>query len=411
MPATDLRQALNILDPEKALRTAAEIEAYFVERESSPLEDMIILLAEIDSPQKILFSGHRGSGKSTELGKLSLKLADTFYIIHYSIKSILNLFDLTYVDVLLSLGLELFRRATVDNLGVKKAVFQQVLDFHKEITREVEMGTAAQSGLQAELKLLVMKLSSKLGAEAKTREIIREKVSPRLSDLLENIDFVSREVERLTRKRLLFIVEDLDKTDLAKSKSLFYDYASSLLAPPVSIIYTFPIALRHDNAFIQIENYFVNSFVLPNIKTCQRDGGADPDGQACLETILTRRVENSLFEADSLSLLARNSGGIPRELITLARLACLEALKTKAARLTPDAVEQAMQRKRIDYQVLLSQEQLQFLDRIHQTKKVNNDEDHRQLLHNLSALEYRNHIGVWYDVHPLVTALLPEAPA
>ena len=410
MPAENLRQALNILDPERALRTADEIDDYFVEREQSPLVELKILLTDIESPQKVLFSGHRGSGKSTELGKLSLDLADEFYIVHYSIKSILNLFDLTYVDVLLSLGLELFRRATADRLGIKESVFQNVLDFQKEITKEVEMGVSAQPGVQAELNLYVVKLSSKLGAEARTREIIREKVSPRLSDLLENIDFVAREVERVTRKRLLFIVEDLDKTDLAKSKSLFYDYASSLLAPAVSIIYTFPIALRHDNAFIQIENYFINSYVLPNIKTCHRNGIEDPQGRSCLQDILTLRVADSLFEAGVLSQLAQYSGGIPRELISLARLACLEALKTKASIIIPASVDRAILRKRMDYQVLLSQEQLQLLAKIYQTKKVDNDEPFRQLLHNLSALEYRNDIGVWYDVHPLVAALLPEAP-
>ena len=410
MPATDLRQALNILDPERALRTRADIEAYFVEREQSPLEELKILLSDIQTPQKVLFSGHRGSGKSTELGKLSLELADNFYIIYYSIQSILNLFDLTYVDVLLSLGLELFRRATEDNLGVKEAVFQQVLNFQKEITQEVEMAVAAQPGLQAELNLFVVKLSSKLGAEARTREIIREKVSPRLSDLLENIDFVSREMERLTGKRLLFIVEDLDKTDLAKSKSLFYEYARSLLAPAVSIIYTFPIALRHDNAFIQIENYFVNSYVLPNIKTCHRNGEADLNGRACLEAILSRRVAPSLLAADVPARLAQYSGGVPRELISLARLACLDALKTNQPAIPLTAVERASRRKRMDYQVLLSQEQLHLLAKIHQTKQLDNDEPQRQLLHNLSALEYRNDIGVWYDVHPLVIELLPQAP-
>ena len=255
------------------------------------------------------------------------------------------------------------------------------------------MGTSAQPGVQAELNFLVVKLSSKLGAEAKTREIIREKVSPRLSDLLENIDFVAREVERATKKRLLFIVEDLDKTDLAKSKSLFYDYGSSLLAPKVSIIYTFPIALRHDNAFIQIENYFINSYVLPNIKICHRDGIEHQNGRSCLQDILTLRVANSLFETKALSQLAHYSGGIPRELISLARLACLDALKTKAAIITPAAVDRAILRKRMDYQVLLSQEQLQLLALIHQTKKIDNADPYRQLLHNLSALEYRNDIA------------------
>ena len=77
----------------------------------SPLEDLSILLQDTTDPQKILFSGHRGSGKSTELAKLTMELQDQFFIIHYSVKNILNLLDLTYEDVVLSIGLELFREA------------------------------------------------------------------------------------------------------------------------------------------------------------------------------------------------------------------------------------------------------------------------------------------------------------
>ena len=78
------------------------------------------------------------------------------------------------------------------------------------------------------------------------------------------------------------------------------------------------------------------------------------------------------------------------------------------ATITLKAVERAARRKRMDYEVLLTSTQLNLLRKIHETKNIENDEAHRALLHNLSALEYRNS-RVWYDVHPLVEPLLPEA--
>lgn len=80
MPATDLRRALNILDPESPLRTEEELREYFVARPLSPLTNLCLLLEASDDPQKVLFSGHRGSGKSTELAKLSHELQDRFFI-------------------------------------------------------------------------------------------------------------------------------------------------------------------------------------------------------------------------------------------------------------------------------------------------------------------------------------------
>ncbi len=71
-------------------------------------------------------------------------------------------------------------------------------------------------------------------------------------------------------------------------------------------------------------------------------------------------------------------------------------------------VEQAAARMRIDYEVLLTSEQLHLLRGVRERKRVENDEAHRALLHNLSALEYRNGEGVWYDVHPIVRPLLEE---
>jgi len=85
-------------------------------------------------------------------------------------------------------------------------------------------------------------LSGKLGVEDATREIVREKVSHRIGDLLENIDILSREVERHSGRRVLIIVEDLDKADLGTAKRLFYEHARSLAAPEVTVIYTFPTA-------------------------------------------------------------------------------------------------------------------------------------------------------------------------
>lgn len=404
--AENLTEALNILDPERALRTNVELRDFFVSRQMSPLQELSILLKDTRGSQKALFTGHRGSGKSTELAKLTQLLQDSFFIIHYSIKRILNLFDLKYVDVILSLGLELIREATEQKLKVKKQVLEHILDFAKEITREVETGVKEQAEVGAELNLYVAKLSSKLGTEDATRETVREKVSHRLSDLLESVDILGREIEKNTGKRILVIVEDVDKTDLETAKELFYGHATSLLAPAVSIIYTFPTALRHDNDFIQVEMNFPNVYILPNIKTRFRDDKEDKEGLQQLRTILTKRVKEDLFTDDALNNVARVSSGIPRELIALARRACLNARTSDKKIIDQNAVKQAARSKQKDYQVLLTSRQIDLLRNIRKTKRVENDEDHRSLLHNLSALEYQNDEGVWYDVHPLVEPLL-----
>jgi hypothetical protein len=77
-------------------------------------------------------------------------------------------------------------------------------------------------------------------------------------------------------------------------------------------------------------------------------------------------------------------------------------------RIEEQDVAQAVLARRRDYHILLEARQKDLLRQIHASKGVNNDPDHRALLHNLSVLEFRND-DVWYDVHPVVIPLLTES--
>ena len=209
---------------------------------------------------------------------------------------------------------------------------------------------------------------------------------PQLADRLHRVPPRAQDEHRL--REYVVIVEDLDKTDLDTVKQLFHGHAISLLAPSVSIVYTFPTALRHDNDFMQIEMNFPNVCILPNLKARSRDGEPDEEGLARLRDILTKRVNEVLFTSEALASVVRLSSGIPRELIALARRACLEAMRSGQPPIDEKHIERAAQSKRMDYQVLLTPDQLDLLRQVQHTKRVKNDEEHRGLLHNLSALEY-----------------------
>jgi hypothetical protein len=405
MLATNLTEALNALVPDRALSTPAELQHLYVARPSSPLKRLEMLLRSSQDPQKILFTGHRGSGKTTELAKLSHSLGNQFFIFRYSVIDRLNIYDITYVDVLLALGLEMFDIAAARKLRLSDALYAQMLAFTREVSTTVTTGSPFGGEVGGEINFAIAKLNAKLKIEDQTRKEVREKVSPRLSTLLETVDQVARAIEAETGKRILAIVEDLDKLDPATAKQLFYDHGSSLGAPRLSIIYTFPIALRHDNNFVQVRMSFPTTYVLPIFKTRTRGGETNEEAIPRCEEILTRRTERKLFEPLATRTLAEACGGVPRLLIAYARQACLEAMVDEKPTIDVSAVETALRSARRDYEVLLSRNQIATLKKVHRTKQVDNDEEHRELLHNLSCLEYWND-DVWYDVHPVVLPLL-----
>ncbi|MFN3929527.1 MAG: hypothetical protein ACK4OK_07835 [Thermoflexus sp.] len=108
--ARTLKEALNLFDPRVPLSGRA-LAAYYVERSDVPTQELKAYLEAMDEPVKILFSGHRGSGKSTELNRLAGLLKGRFFIVHFSVLEILNLTDLTYVDLILAIALRLLFRA------------------------------------------------------------------------------------------------------------------------------------------------------------------------------------------------------------------------------------------------------------------------------------------------------------
>jgi hypothetical protein len=404
MLATNLQEALNALVPDRALYTVADLQEFYVARPGSPLRRLEVLLSSSHDPQKILFSGHRGSGKSTELAKLSHRLQAQFFVVRYSVTDRLNIYDISYVDVLLALGLEMFDVAARFKLKLNDALYKQMLAFTKEVSEAVTTASPVSGEVGGEINFVIAKLNAKLKIEDQTRKEVREKVSPRLSTLLETVDQVAKSIEAETGKRVLAIVEDLDKVDPATAKQLFYDHGSSLGAPRVSIIYTFPIALRHDNNFVQVRMSFPTIYVLPIFKTRTRSGAPNDEALAKCEEILTRRTDARLFAPAVSRMLAEACGGVPRVLVSLARQACLAMVDDKDV-IDASAVQVAVTNLRRDYEVLLSRDQIQTLHKIHATKHIDNDEAYRGLLHNLSCLEYWND-DVWYDVHPVVEPLL-----
>jgi hypothetical protein len=405
MLAATLPEALNALAPDRALSTPDELQTLYVARPNSPLRPLELLLRSSRDSQKILFTGHRGSGKTTELAKLRLLLKDEFFIFRYSITDRLNLYDITYVDVLLALGLELFQTAVTSGLRLDNALYDQMLSFTKELSTTVSTSPSFAGEIGGEINFLIAKLNAKLKIEDQTRKEVREKVSPRLSTLLETVNLLARSIQAETHKRVMAIVEDLDKVDPAIARQLFYDHGTSLSAPRLSVIYTFPIALRHDNNYGQVKMSFPETYVLPIFKPRMKDGSPNEHAILKCEEILTRRVDPALIEPAARRALAESCGGVTGLLIALSRQACLEAMVDDKPVIDIAAVNSAIRNARRDYEVLLNKNQLATLKKVHRTKQVNNDEEYRELLHNLSCLEYRND-DVWYDVHPVVQPLL-----
>ena len=81
------------LDPVHSLEVD-ELDKYFVEREQTLVLEIAVALEDANQ-QKFLFTGHRGNGKSTELAKLEKHLSDSFFVVRYALRNVLDLYSMT----------------------------------------------------------------------------------------------------------------------------------------------------------------------------------------------------------------------------------------------------------------------------------------------------------------------------
>ena len=140
--ARNLDEAIKNLEPIHSLEIE-ELKDYYVEREHSPIKRVAKMLS-VAYPQKFLLTGHRGNGKSTELAKLEAHLQDEFFIVRYPLRDVLNLFDLQYIDVLLSMAVQLAERVKTEDLSLSKETLDQLetlWSFGKDIEVQSESGS------------------------------------------------------------------------------------------------------------------------------------------------------------------------------------------------------------------------------------------------------------------------------
>ena len=375
MTSTHMADALNLFNPGSALRME-ELDDYYIARPHAPLEPMKTYLRVTQQPVKILFSGHRGSGKSTELMRLAKDLEEEFFVVHFSARS-LNIADLNYVDIMLACAAAVFREATNRARGVKipTALLKKVLEWlTNEVTTETTVAVPQSGSLGAKINALVFSIEGKYGRETVTRTTMRERLFPRITDLVEQANEVCDKIKDVTGRSPLVILEDIDKADRADARKLFFDHATTLNSPACPIIYTFPISLCYSYEFTGRIGDYSRHFLLPNVSLYDMDNTPNPVGHDALKEVVMRRISESLFAGEALKDIIELSGGLMRNLVRLVGDAALIALTEKKSVITSEMVQRVAAEMTNDYRRLLLVDHYDALRKAHKTKEIIPDE-------------------------------------
>src|SRR5947209_136963 len=180
MPAASLEVALQTLRP--IALEGPDLDAYYVERPQSPLSRIARQL-RVQRRLKVLFTGHRTTGKSTALNRLAVDLKEEFFVVSLSVLKTPGGFRIHYAELLLAMAVRLTAQATDEQLwprSVKALVRDEILEgalrwFESRVTELQFAAAPAGRGLSGRLNFLVLQIEAKLGEEPVTREALRER--------------------------------------------------------------------------------------------------------------------------------------------------------------------------------------------------------------------------------------------
>ena len=273
----------------------------------------------------------------------------------------------------------------------------------KDFKLEVETGAKAGISL-AGLLGLFSKFTAAFKANVTYKDALRHVIRNSFTQFADAFNEVLSGVEadlvrRGRAKRVLFIVESTDKLRSDDTRNLFLYDAEQLLAIHANAIFTAPLSLKYEG---NVGGGKLDDIVLPMIKLYDRDGTPCEAGRTAMREILLRRADRALFATDAeIETLIQFSGGHPRELLRLLKLAC-EFSESDVV--DAKVVEQAVTQLASEYRRFLEPEDYSLLAALDANAiHAGNNDRTRKLLYNLALMEYND--GAWRRSHPVVRRL------
>ena len=409
--AKDLKEAYNNFYVEP-LKEDQEIADFYVERPGSisPMLDLRDRIQLAIRREKYLFLGFRGSGKSTELYRLEAALDKSrFLVVNYSIRDDLNLSDFDFRDFFVSMALKVYDIARVEGISLHPDIEKDFQDFTKRITSITEEEVTSQSSAGLSLSQIII---LKLSREATTRHCLRKELDQKISDLIQRLNWLIIDIEEKSGKKLVIVVDDLDKlTRGQQSEDFFYKNYQLLLEPSCFVVYTFPIPLAFHPQYENVRHAFDGDVILLQMPVRKRNGEPHIDGRQFYSDVISRRIELNLLEEKVLEQAIVFTGKLS-ELVEVMKEASLNAFRKGQTCISNNDVASALEKLRMTYDRTLTEAHKKKLLEINICKEAREEGPDsvltRELLFSLTAVEYEDEEGRWCEIDPMLLPLVEK---
>jgi hypothetical protein len=395
------------------------------------VEGMARKIRLADEPTCQVLTGHRGSGKSTELWRLRHVLQEPddgqrFFTVSVMADDHLDRNDVDFPDVLIAIVREVAAQLQNRlNISLKPGYFRDRWRRLKKLAfSEVDIDSVS---LEAGMAELSAKIKHSPDARLEIRKLLDPDADNWLKAANEVLGDAVQQLQKQDYRGLVVIVDGLDKmivrkhekADCLTTEYLFVHRAGQLTAFQCHVVYAMPLELAYSRHEQKIKGLYGGSVpVLPMIKVAKPPPStrSHKDGVDRFREIIDVRLasvgaeENDLFSTDRVrSQLIKLSGGQPDELMRMVR----EAIITDGLPISTGTLRRCEDDAQRTYLRMFRLDHWPILESVRETgnfvRTLDNDDAIRELLESRAILQYRNS-KEWYALNPAIDDLYPPEP-
>jgi type II secretory pathway component PulM len=391
-----------------------------------------------ENPTCQLFTGHIGSGKSTELLRLKAELEEQdFHVVYFESSKDLDMADVDITDILLAIARQVSESIEQLNIQLQptgfKALLQglaNVLQAQIDIQADLPALGSVSGNTEGEfsLSLGIGKITAKARDSRDLRTRLRQYLEPRTNTILQaiNQELLTPSIEQLKqqgKQGLVVIIDNLDRimssrtaTGRPQPEYLFIDRGDQLNQLGCHVVYTIPLGLIFSNDLGRLTNRFGGDpKTLPMVPVRFTDEKPCEEGIELLRQMVMARsfpevkpdeysslIPQVFDQPETLERLCMMSGGHVRTLLVL----LYSCLQKEDPPLSREALEDVILQRRHQLLLAIEANEWEMLRQVGKTKKLSGLTDYQTLLRSLWVFEYRYRKDFWFDVNPI----LVEAP-
>lgn len=375
--------------------------------------------------EAVLFTGHRGCGKSTELLRLKAHLEKEYRVIYLETDDSLDINDADYIDLYLVLIRQVMREVGKLKLALDRQLLANFEQWFKEITQETEesveksasLDTEAEAGVEVPfLAKLVVKLLAQIKGSHVQRKTVRTTLQQDIGRLKTDMNALLLDAfEKLRQaypqysKGFLVMFDNLDRVPPEVGDRLYFDYAPQLQDLNCTLIYTVPISVVYSDK--NVNNSFSQPHIVPMVNIYrQQDGklGYDLEVLKQLARLITERIDcRAIFASPAgkpnalVMELLKASGGHVRQLMQMVAKACLVAAGRGSSQIEAIDVAYVIKQERFNFERVVPEHHYPLLVQVCRQQRVPQTADGQRMLFNLSVLEY-NGDRRWNYINPVI---------